>query len=230
MRVIAFATLLLLCCQTLGFAESATSWKDAKNTADDIIYEGNILTFYCGCLYQSDKDKDGSGRITDTKDCGYVAPHKHIKRAGRVEWEHVVPVSLMPVRQFSCWTNHNRKYCEKHDPKAQAMMFDLHNLVPAIGQVNALRSNKRYAEIKAEPRNFGACPIQHRKGIFEPGDRQKGDVARIWLYMSDRHGVRISADERAMFLRWHKNDPVSAWEREKNRRVTHVQGNGNPFI
>ena len=97
---------------------TSASWNGAKNAADDIVYSGITATFYCGCTYKSDGDSDGSGKITDTKTCGYVGPAKHSHRAGRVEWEHIVPASLMPARQFECWRNppngqSGRSHCEK---------------------------------------------------------------------------------------------------------------------
>ena len=119
-------------------------WKDAKNTADDVIYEGKDRTFYCGCVYTSHGDTDGSGNV-DHDACGYEKPEKHIARADRIEWEHVVPASLMPAQQFDCWQLGGRDKCEDEDPRAQAMIFDLHNLAPSVGQVNALRDNDRYA-------------------------------------------------------------------------------------
>ena len=113
----------------------------------------------------------------------------------------------------------SREKCERDDPRAQAMIFDLHNIAPSIGQVNALRSNDRYAELPDDTSDFGACPIEDKKGAFEPPDCLKGDVARVWLYMSFRHGVVISPEERDMFEQWSDDDPVSPWESEKEARV-----------
>ena len=110
------------------------------------------------------------------------------------------------------------------------MIFDLHNLVPSIGQVNALRGNDRYGEIEGEKREFGTCAIEDQKGLFEPADDQRGDVARIWLYMNWKHGVEVPEDELRMFIRWHKSDPVSDWEIERDARITSIQGNSNPWI
>ncbi len=112
-----------------------------------------------------------------------------------------------------------REKCERDDPRAQAMMFDLHNLAPSIGQVNALRSNDRYADLPAGPSNFGQCTIQDTGNAFEPPDCLKGDVARIWLYMSFRHGVVIPPAERLMFEQWSANDPVSPWEKKREGRI-----------
>jgi len=211
-----------------AYAESP-GWRRAKNAADDIIYAGKDKTFYCGCVYTSDGTNTGSGSV-DHEVCGYVPPDTHASRAGRVEWEHVVPASLMPARQFDCWVLGNREKCERDDPRAQAMLFDLHNLAPAIGQVNRLRLNDRYTEIEGDPSGFGACPIQDAKGAFEPPNCLKGDAARIWLYMSFRHGVVISLEERDLFERWMISDPVSPWESQREARIFDYTFVHNPFV
>jgi len=115
------------------YAESP-GWRRAKNAADDIIYAGKDRTLYCGCVYSSDGDNNGSGSVHHQA-CGYVPPQTHASRADRVEWEHIVPAALMPARQFDCWVFGNREQCEREDPRAQAMLFDLHNLAPALLRV-----------------------------------------------------------------------------------------------
>lgn len=55
-------------------------------------------------------------------------------------------------------------------------------------------------------------------------------VARVWLYMADKHGVVISDDERAMFESWSAADPVSDWERLRDDRIYAIQGNRNPYV
>ena len=60
-----------------AFAESP-GWRRAKNAADDIIYAGKDRTLYCGCVYTSDGDSDGSGSV-DHQACGYVAPQSHAR-------------------------------------------------------------------------------------------------------------------------------------------------------
>lgn len=213
----------------ISFPAFASGWSDTKNTADDEVYFDHRVTFYCGCDYVSDGDRDGSGD-TILSSCGYTGPSTHSSRAGRIEWEHVVPASLMPARQFDCWTQGSRSDCERDDPRAQAMIFDLHNLVPSIGQVNALRLNDRYGEVEGEQREFGACEVEDSKGVFEPRDSERGDVARIWLYMADTHGVSLEPGEREMFLRWHETDPVSAWELERDNRIKMISGTSNHWV
>ncbi len=226
-RALPFLLIYLLAVDAL--AESP-GWRRAKNTADDVIYDGKDRTFYCGCVYTSNETTNGSGTV-DHAVCGYEIPDTHSARAGRVEWEHIVPASLMPARQFDCWQLGSRDKCERDDPRAQGMLFDLHNLAPSVGQVNALRSNDRYEDgLPESAAIFGGCEAKDVKGGFEPPDCLKGDVARVWLYMSFRHGVVISEEEREMFEGWSEDDPVSPWESEREALIfdhTFVQ---NPFV
>ncbi len=81
-------TLLLLVVSLLSIPLIASAespgWRRAKNAADDIIYAGKDRTLYCGCVYTSDGDSDGSGSV-DHQARGYVAPQSHASRADRVE-------------------------------------------------------------------------------------------------------------------------------------------------
>ena len=138
----------------------------------------------------------------------------------------------MPARKFPCWSGEggSRHKCETKDPNAQEMIFDLHNLAPSIGQVNALRSNDRYADLSDDVSDFGGCPIEDAKGQFEPPNCKKGDVARVWLYMQDRYGLEITAVEQDMFEQWSEADPVSPWESLREKRVAEYTGVHNPFV
>lgn len=232
MRKIILVSLAVAGLLMQGQASDASGWERTKNIADDVIFNGRTTTFYCGCEYRSHGDSDGSGDITDTSACGYAGPATHSARASRVEWEHIVPASLMPARQFACWDaeNGSRARCEAEDPRAQAMLFDLHNLAPSIGQVNALRLNDRYADLPDDTSDFGACPIEDQGSAFEPPDCLKGDVARIWFYMNDMYGVQIPPAERAMFLLWASADPVSPWESEREKRIAKHSRVNNHYV
>jgi endonuclease I/DNA-directed RNA polymerase subunit RPC12/RpoP len=90
--------------------------------------------------------------------------------------------------------------------------------------------------------------------LLDVKDNVKGDVARILLYVYVRwqqpnlysdvasanlptldsddsadNGIRI-IENRATLLQWCKEDPVDAWEMERNDLVQDVQGNRNVFI
>jgi len=114
--------------------------------------------------------------------------------------------------------------------RTQAMIFDLHNLAPSIGQVNALRSNDRYSDLPDSTSDFDGCAIEDESGAFEPPNCRKGDVARVWLYMHVRRGVEIAPDEMAMFMIWSAGDPVSPWESTREKRISKYSRVINPFV
>ncbi len=65
------------------------------------------------------------------------------------------------------------------------MESDLYNLVPAIGEINGLRSNYSFAMIPGEKREFGTCDleIENRKAVPRP-EIIKGDVGSKTTYES----------------------------------------------
>ena len=148
-------------------------------------------------------------------------------RANRLEWEHVVPASLMPARQFTCWneglpacTSGGRSCCESHDLNARVQIFDLHNLVPSVGQANALRGNKRYGIIEGEDLELGQCDFEWENGGFaEPATNRRGDVARVWLYFVDQHGLQLEQGELLTYMEWSAGDRPDTTEFERNDRI-----------
>ena len=83
--------------------------------------------------------------------------------------------------------------------------------------------------------------------VFEPHDNYKGDFARTFMYMVARYRDNsINADYgSAMFkanktdfteyaknllMKWHRADPVSQKEIDRNQAVYGIQHNRNPFI
>ena len=79
---------------------------------------------------------------------------------------------------------------------------------------------------------YGKCNFEvdfKSKRAFVKDDI-KGDIARIYFYMSDRYNINLSKQERKIMEVWNKLDPVDEWERVKNKRVLRLQGNGNKYI
>lgn len=205
-----------------------SSWTKTKQTARDKVYFDHSVTKYCNCPYES---KGTSGGVVDTESCGYDGSQAKYKNAITVlDWEHVVPASLTPARQMDCWVNGNRSQCERTSQEAKNIIFDLHNLVPSVGQANRIRSDSRYGIIQGEERNLGTCDFEWTKDLVEPSDVIRGDLARVWLYMNHKHNVAISEDELLMFLKWSRIDPPSEWEFIRNVRIKEIQGNSNVFV
>jgi deoxyribonuclease-1 len=112
------------------------------------VFAGMQEDFYCGCAYQ--------GKAVDWLSCGYV-PRKNPERAKRIEWEHVVPAWVLG-HQRQCWQHGGRKNCATNDAVFRQAEGDLNNLVPAVGEVNADRSNLSYGAWAKQPtRIYGQC-------------------------------------------------------------------------
>ena len=141
----------------------------------------------------------------------------------------------MPAYHFGhqrqCWQKGGRKACKK-DPVFRRMEADLHNLVPAIGEVNGDRSNFKFGMIEGEKRNYGACDIEidFNAKRAEPRPEVRGDIARIYFYMRKQYNLNMSSQQEKLFTAWSKEDPVDEWEKEKNKIVKSIQGNSNSYI
>ena len=117
---------------------------------------------------------------------------------------------------------------------------DAHHIRSSDVDKNGARGNLKFA---AGSGNAGTV-----SGGWYPGDEWKGDVARMMMYMYLRYpsqclpinvgtGATVSTDTNMiqLFLQWNAEDPVSAYEDNRNSyheniSNTYAQGNRNPFI
>lgn len=208
-------------------AEVPSSFRSAKKQAVKIYHDQNT-TFYCGCEIEW-KGKKGAGK-TDFNSCGYKV-RKQLKRASRTEWEHVMPAWLFG-HQLQCWQTGKRKNCSKNSPKFKTMESDLHNLVPAIGEVNGDRSNYRFSDWNGAPSQYGQCPmiVDFKARKVQPPKESRGAIARKYLYMSERYSIQLSKAQRRLMIAWNMTHPVNDWECERDRRIAKVQGWSNLFV
>ena len=65
-----------------------------------------------------------------------------------------------------------------------------------------------------------------------PDKKARGDIAQIYFYMDKKYpGYRIINETNGtMFYSWDKDDPVSLWEIERNKRINEVFGVYNEFV
>jgi len=106
----------------------------------------------------------------------------------------------------------------------EGAVTDLHQLRSSDADINSLRSNYPFAD------GSGDYKLVNGSSWF-PGDEWKGDVARMVFYLNVRYGeefVKVGGLE--LFLKWNKEDPVSAFEIQRNNVIYAAQGNRNPFI
>ncbi|WP_306010179.1 endonuclease [Bacillus sp. MMSF_3328] len=121
---------------------------------------------------------------------------------------------------------------------------DIHHLRPTDVQVNSTRGNLDFANGGSAVTNCSDC--KRSANSFEPPDRVKGDVARMLFYMAVRYenGDRVDLElndllnngsnpyhgKLSVLLEWNEQDPVDAFEMNRNNVIYSIQENRNPFI
>lgn len=135
---------------------------------------------------------------------------------------------------------------------------DIFHLLPTDGKVNGMRSNYPYGEVanatytSKNGSKLGSSSLSGYSGrVFEPIDEYKGDIARgilgamtkwkgSWTQgngsstfngiYEEANNFGLTAYGVALLLKWHREDPVSQKERDRNNGIQNTQGNRNPFI
>ena len=203
----------------------AQTFRAAKQDLNK-LYQSHPTTFYCGCNIKF----NGKQMAPDWESCGYL-PRKQANRASRIEWEHVVPAWEFG-HQLQCWQEGGRKNCGKSD-EFNKMEGDMHNLFPAIGEVNGDRANYRFSDWNGKPNQYGKCQMLvdfKDRRVQPPKGPVRGQIARAYLYMGQQYGLRLAAQQRKLFEAWDRQYPADRWECERNLRIGKLQGNTNPFI
>nr|WP_246616432.1 endonuclease [Thaumasiovibrio subtropicus] len=217
---------MLMITPTLLAATHPTSFSAAKRLLTSEIYHDHTQSFYCDCEFTW----NGRRGEPDLNSCGYTV-RKQERRANRIEWEHVVPAWQMG-HQLQCWQEGGRKACGK-DPQFRLMESDMHNLTPAIGEVNGDRSNYRFSQWNGDHGAFyGQCEmkVDFKQRSAEPPARARGAIARTYFYMNERYQFTLAKAQRQLLQAWDKQYPVDVWECERDKRIARVQGNHNPYV
>ena len=232
-NLIAF-TLFQLVSSSPVFATSdkLISFSSAKTILAKQIYGKSGRTFYCNCAYQT--------KSIVGKSCT-LRTSKFKKRKKRLEWEHIVPAHAFG-QSFKEWRK-SKVFCPKGKSprkcaRSRNLLFkemegNLHNLVPSVGAINALRSNYSFSQFNLD-KSEKLC--SHGFHLFKrkvnPPDDVKGDIARIYFYMDKKYPGRgiISNKNKKLYETWNKLDPVSIKECDLSRLKGKYQGDINLFV
>ncbi|MDH4263248.1 MAG: endonuclease [Spirochaetia bacterium] len=219
-----------------------TKFSDAKkavfNVASQISRQNSSekITFYCSCPF--DKNK-----IVDIQKCGYHI-RKDKNRATHVEIEHVVPADKLCGKTLE-WTqgsnacvNHKGKHfkgrrcASEHNPVCIMAYNDLHNLRPAIGEINNDRSDYPFGDIHMDSTAYGTCSFKIKNGVVDPPKEVHGDIARIYLHMNMAYPELhiLNENEIRFFKVWSNLDPVTTTECSQNKIIYSLQGNYNLVV
>jgi deoxyribonuclease-1 len=218
-------TLLLFMVFTACVHAAPSSFQQAKRELTT-LYTEQPVSFYCGC----DIHYQGKKLIPDLNSCGYQV-RKQVKRANRIEWEHIMPAWEMG-HQRQCWQSGGRKNCTNNDPIFKLMEGDMHNLVPAIGEVNGDRSNYRFSDWGGQSNQYGQCQmlVDFKGRKVQPPKANRGAIARTYLYMAQAYNITLSPAQLRLYNAWHKSYSVTPWECRRDRFIASKQGNSNPFV
>lgn len=240
--------ILLLVPATLAFAAAPTTYYDSAEgqSSDNLRYalqsiiDGHTNVGYAG-LYNVYKTSDNtaSGKVWDMYSTCNFSHGNTCKSYSAVcdcyNREHSVPQS---------WFG-----------EASPMVSDAFHVYPTDGKVNGQRSNYQFGEcangVSLGGKALGKLGQSTFPGytsltVFEPHDDYKGDFARTYFYMATRYAdvcggwgnafnavasnSGLSKYSIALFLKWHRADPVSQKEITRNDAVYAKQHNRNPFI
>ena len=219
-------------------AQAANQGNDSFNRAKKIlekqVYFDNKTTLYCNAEFNSQKQVMPPQGFNTTK---------YIKRSKKIEWEHVVPAENFG-RTFIEWQNGSsicvnskgkkfkgRKCAEKANTEYRYMQADMFNLYPAIGAVNALRSNYNFTMLPSEKSSFGSCEMKINNRKAEPPVSARGRIARTYLYMEETYSrYKMSRQQHQLMIAWDKMYPVNKWECQRAKRIATLQGNKNNIV
>ena len=131
--------------------------------------------------------------------------------------------------------------------------YDLHHLTPSDAAANTAKSNYPLGEVDSPLFDNGVTKVGtgqangRATNLFDPADEYKGDFARMYLYFvtcyqdyswkssalsmfAQNSYPTLNAYGQSLLLKWHRQDPVSQKEIDRNNAVYSFQGNRNPFI
>ena len=108
----------------------------------------------------------------------------------------------------------------------------MHNLFPAVGELNADRSNFRFDFELPKKGQYGQCEfnVDFKAKRAKVREAIRGIIARDYLYFNKQYSMKLSKQELRKYQAWNKMYPPNKWELQRNRRIAKVQGNPNEFI
>ncbi|MDR2928979.1 MAG: endonuclease [Cytophagaceae bacterium] len=204
--------------------------KDALKTALHQIVRNHTRLEY-GSLWNvfSQTDKRADGSVWDM----YSNIVRYYPSTSGLNREHSLPKSWWGGNENAAYTDINHLY-----PSDAAANTAKSNLPLGVAGSNTSFNN---GVSKVGRNTFPG----YTGNVFEPADEYKGDFARTYfymvtcyqdftwkyLYMIDNNIYPVLNEWAVnMLLQWHRNDPVSQKEQERNEAVFRIQNNRNPFI
>lgn len=246
-------TLLLLLFPVISFAQIPTNYYDtAENTLDaDLKYELNQIIDNHTIFTYTSSSTDVWDILKETDRDPNNPDNVIMLYSG---------VSINAAQEYNSnngWTREHVWAKSRGDfGTARGPGTDVHALRPLDSRTNSIRNNRGFdnctnCEIVYDKwGNATGSFKDFNDWSFEPRPEVKGDVARMLFYMAVRYEgydgyVDLELSETILpntdksplhgilstLLEWHRNDPVDAWEENRNDIIYYnYQNNRNPFI
>ncbi|WP_298556637.1 endonuclease [uncultured Algibacter sp.] len=199
-----------------------------------------LVDYYNGVIFSEDSDLmfdelESLTEINHTTILSYGERHQYLYNAD-ADLTNSDNVTLMYSGESRYWEEYDSP-SNPYSPKtfntehvypqsrlsADDAVTDLHHLRACDETINSDRSNYPFTD--------GSGTYKLSGETWFPGDEWKGDVARMVLYLNIRYGETFSkVGTLDLFLKWNIEDPVSAFEEQRNNVIYAAQGNRNPFI
>lgn len=232
-----------------GYYSSITTWKNGeelKNKLFELLHDG-----YTPLAYESNWEinQNADQSLIDFETVNVIYSSQNRDKTdtynGSKGWqrEHAFPATLMTGMLTG------------DAVKTKGMATDFHNLFAAFETANVTRGNKNFGFADESTEGYTLIPntdgCKYDKFNYEPGDYDKGRVARALFYMATMYSQGDNAltlkEEYATkgssshgnlsdLLIWNKNFAVDRQEMFHNETVySYVykgqsQGNRNPFV
>ena len=216
---------------------------DLRMALQEMIKDHTVLSYSKVRADNAQVDIDENGKVMDMySDCefgpyDYCGGETNYPECNCYNREHSLPKSF--------WGG----------SKEEPMYTDLHHVIPTDFVANTERSAWVYDEAMNQAWTNGVSTKGYGvnftgETVFEPADKYKGDIARIYFYMLTcymdknftvggkgwkffnyaNNRTDFNSTSLNLMLKWHRNDPVSEKEKDRNDKVENVQGNRNPFV
>ena len=224
-------------------AELKTELHNLLKNHTRIAYGSRNYDGACTWTVFKQSDKRANGKVWDMYSNNTYSFSSGAAKGMNIE--HSVPKSW--------WGDSNYDDTTPGYPYQYDASYDLHHLTPADASANMAKSNYALGEVITpsfdnEVSKIGTGYANGKAtNLFEPADEYKGDFARMYLYFvtcyqdyiwqslantmfAQNSYPTLNAYGQTLLLKWHRQDPVSQKEIDRNNAVYSFQGNRNPYI
>lgn len=187
-------------------------------------------------------------RVNKSGKVVYYTENKKVDlRQQAKEWSKILqegPMDALQIAQKIASVEGHRYYNGEHVVPQHffggegAPKGDMHHLFACERNSNSLRGCLAYGDVAEKTQENRVWEGWAPRGAnqFEP-DWGKGAVARATLYFLLRYPGEIgdakdeyTAEHIQTLLKWHRENPVTLYEKHRNQAIAELQGNRNPLI